>query len=56
VEQTEDYLERQRQLIDKHVSQASIVISTANIPGRKAPLLIEKESVEKQLLYYAVLC
>lgn len=47
VEQTEDYLERQRQLIDKHVSQASIVISTANIPGRKAPLLIEKESVEK---------
>lgn len=47
VEQTEDYLERQRQLIDKHVSQASIVISTANIPGRRAPLLIEKESVEK---------
>lgn len=47
VEQTEDYMRRQRELIDKHVSQASIVISTANIPGRKAPLLIEKESVAK---------
>ena len=47
VEQTEDYLERQRQLIDKHVSEASIVISTANIPGKRAPILIEKESVDK---------
>lgn len=47
VEQSEDYLERQRRLIDHHVSQASIVISTANIPGRKAPLLIEQASVEK---------
>jgi NAD(P) transhydrogenase subunit alpha len=47
VEQTEDFIERQKQLIDKHVSEASIVISTANIPGRKAPILIEKESVEK---------
>jgi len=47
VEQTEDYLERQRILIDKHVSQASIVISTANIPGKRSPLLIEQASVEK---------
>lgn len=47
VEQTEDYLNRQRDLIDKHVSEASIVISTANIPGKKAPLLIESRSVEK---------
>jgi H+-translocating NAD(P) transhydrogenase subunit alpha len=47
VEQSEDYLRRQRELIDKHVSEAAIVISTANIPGRRAPLLIEAESVEK---------
>jgi len=47
IEQSEDYLQRQRTLIDKHVSEASIVISTANIPGRKAPLLIESRSVEK---------
>ena len=47
VEQTEDFIQRQKELIDKHVSEASIVISTANIPGRKAPILIEKESVDK---------
>lgn len=47
VEQSEDYLRKQRELIDKHVSQASIVICTANIPGKKAPLLVEAESVYK---------
>ncbi len=47
IEQSEDYLERQRDLIDKHVSEAALVIATANIPGRKAPLLIEERSVEK---------
>lgn len=47
VEQTADYLQKQRELIDKHVSQASIVICTANIPGRKAPLLVEADSVYK---------
>ena len=47
VEQTEDYLQKQRELIDKHVAQASVVICTANIPGRKAPLLVEADSVYK---------
>lgn len=47
IEQTEEFLERQRALIDKYVSESGIVISTANIPGKKAPLLIEKTSVEK---------
>lgn len=47
VEQTEEYLNKQRELIDKHVSEASIVIATANIPGKKAPLLVRAESVEK---------
>lgn len=47
IQQSEDYLERQKQLIDKHVSEASVVICTANIPGKKAPMLIERSSVEK---------
>jgi len=47
VEQSEEFLERQRALIDKYVSEASIVITTANIPGKRSPLLIEKSSVEK---------
>lgn len=46
VEQTEDYKERQKELIHQHIQSADIVISTANIPGRKAPLLIETRSVD----------
>jgi NAD(P) transhydrogenase subunit alpha len=47
IEQSEDFILRQKALIDKYVSEASIVITTANIPGKKAPVLIEKSSVEK---------
>src|SRR5690554_761278 len=46
VEQTEDYKARQKELIHQHIQSADIVISTANIPGRKAPLLIETRSVD----------
>ncbi|WP_417608144.1 NAD(P) transhydrogenase subunit alpha [Owenweeksia hongkongensis] len=46
VEQSPEYLKKQKELIHEHISNASIVISTANIPGRKAPLLIEQASVE----------
>lgn len=46
IEQTPEYLKKQKELIHEHISKASIVISTANIPGRKAPLLIEQRSVE----------
>ncbi|MNY19745.1 NAD(P) transhydrogenase subunit alpha part 1 [compost metagenome] len=47
IEQSEEFLERQKALIDQYVSESGIVISTANIPGKRAPLLIEKSSVEK---------
>lgn len=47
IEQSEEYLEKQRALIDKYVSESAMVITTANIPGKKAPLLIEKSSVER---------
>mgnify|MGYP002713065421 FL=1 len=46
VEQSEAYQQKQKELIHNHILTANIVISTANIPGRKAPLLIEKRSVE----------
>ena len=46
IEQSEQYKQKQRQLIHEHIKLADIVISTANIPGKKAPLLIEKHSVE----------
>jgi NAD(P) transhydrogenase subunit alpha len=45
VEQTEEYQEKQAQLIQQHAIKADAVIATAQIPGRKAPLLITKETV-----------
>lgn len=46
VEQTDEYKARQKELIHKHILSSDIVISTANIPGRKAPVLMEIRSVE----------
>jgi len=45
VEQTEDYKRRQQDAINQHAARANVVICTAQIPGRKAPLLISKEVV-----------
>lgn len=46
VAQSEAYIEKQKVLIHQKASKADVVITTANIPGRKAPLLIEKQTVE----------
>ena len=46
VEQTEEFKQRQAQLIHDHAVQADVVICTAQIPGRKAPLLLRKATVE----------
>lgn len=45
VAQSDEYLIRQKQLIHDHIISSNIVISTANIPGKKAPILIERHSV-----------
>lgn len=49
VEQTDDFKQRQQQLIHDHASKANVVISTAQIPGRQAPLLLPKETVEQMM-------
>jgi NAD(P) transhydrogenase subunit alpha len=49
IEQSADYLAKQTEMIDKYVSNASIVIATANIPGKQAPKLIKAESVYKMV-------
>ena len=46
VEQTEEYKKKQQQAINDHAAKANVIICTAQIPGRKAPLLISKETVE----------
>lgn len=43
--QSEDFLARQRELIGKEVAAADVVITTAAIPGRKAPVLVTAEMV-----------
>lgn len=45
VEQSEEYKQRQQQRIAEAVAKADIVITTAQIPGRKAPILITEEMV-----------
>lgn len=47
IEQTEDFKQKQRQLIHDHAVKSDIIICTAQIPGRNAPLLLQKESVEQ---------
>jgi len=42
-EQSEEFLRRQRELIGAHVAAADVVITTAAIPGRRAPILVTKE-------------
>ncbi len=45
-EQSEEFLARQRELIGKEVAASDVVITTAAIPGRRAPLLVTREMVE----------
>ncbi len=45
VEQSEEFKQKQRQVIHDHASKSDVIITTAQIPGRKAPLLITKETV-----------
>lgn len=37
---------RQKELLTERLKKCDLIISTANIPGRKAPLLITREAVE----------
>lgn len=45
VEQSEEFLQRQKAKIAESVAKADIVITTAQIPGKKAPVLITKEMI-----------
>ena len=45
VEQTEEFKQKQQQLIHDHAVKSDVIIATAQIPGKKAPLLVKKETV-----------
>lgn len=44
---SDDFLKKQQEVLTKHFSEADLVITTALIPGRKAPILISNEQVGK---------
>ncbi|OQP65223.1 NAD(P) transhydrogenase subunit alpha [Niastella vici] len=46
VEQSTDYQQRQQQRIAESIAKADIVITTAQIPGKKAPILISEEMLQ----------
>ena len=46
VEQSEDFLQRQKARIAESIAKADIVITTAQIPGKKAPILITEEMIQ----------
>jgi NAD(P) transhydrogenase subunit alpha len=44
--QDESFYRRQRDLLAKAVGESDVVITTANVPGRKAPVLVTEEMVK----------
>lgn len=47
VEQTEEYRQKQQQRIADVAVKADVIITTAQIPGKKAPVLITEDILEK---------
>lgn len=43
---SDEFLKMQQELVSKHVKEADIVITTALIPGRKAPVLVTDDMVK----------
>jgi NAD(P) transhydrogenase subunit alpha len=46
-EQSEEFIAQQKETVRKHLIAADVVIATARIPGRKAPLLISADVVRE---------
>ena len=46
VEQTEEYKQKQQQRIAESVAKADVIITTAQIPGKKAPILITEAMLD----------
>ncbi len=46
-ELTEEEKKQEREMVEQAIVAADIVITTANIPGRRAPLIVTKEMVAK---------
>ena len=47
VEQSEEYKQKQTAMVAEHAAKSDIIITTAQIPGRKAPLLVTEDTLSK---------
>ena len=45
-EMGEEFLRQQREIVKKHLGNANVAITTALVPGRRAPILITRDMVE----------
>lgn len=45
-ETSEEYQRKQREILTRHISESDVVITTALIPGRKAPILMTADMVK----------
>jgi NAD(P) transhydrogenase subunit alpha len=45
VEQSEEFQQKQKAKIAEHAAKADVIITTAQIPGKRAPILITKEMI-----------
>jgi NAD(P) transhydrogenase subunit alpha len=45
-EMGEDFLRKQREIVARHVAAADVVITTAQVPGKRAPLLVSRDMLE----------
>jgi H+-translocating NAD(P) transhydrogenase subunit alpha len=43
---SDEFLKKQQELVAKHVKEADIIITTALIPGKKAPVLVTEDMVK----------
>jgi NAD(P) transhydrogenase subunit alpha len=46
-EASEDFLRRQREIVARHMAAADVVIATAQVMGKKAPILVPAKTVEE---------
>ncbi len=49
VEQSEDFKQKQRQLIHDHAIKSNVIIATAQIPGKQAPVLLTRSTVDQMM-------
>ena len=47
VEQSEEYKQKQRALIEEKAIKADVIVTTALLRGKKAPILVSKDTVDK---------